>query len=185
MPPWHQSTGRLVVESPAGWDQPVTGFEVTFACGAKATETTEVPIPLSLTAGAVTPRGEFVSDGAVLAADSSPLTVPVAAPLTAPLIFSISGILGHGLCRSGRGFALEWHLDGGGVTRRYSSVTSLGSCFAFTGKVTPGRALIVRAIETSDWARTDDYNITVNSTKVANRLYEYSAGGEGPAPARP
>ena len=44
-------TGRLVVESLAGWDQPITGFEVAVACGAKATETTEVPIPLSLTAG--------------------------------------------------------------------------------------------------------------------------------------
>lgn len=144
-----------------------------------------MPIPLSLTAGAVAPRGEFVSDGAVFAADSSPLTVPVATPPTAPLTFSISGIPGHGLCRSSRGFALEWHLDGGGVVRRYSSVTSLGSRFASTGKVTPGRALIVRAIETSDRARTDDYNITVNSTKVANRLCECTAGGEGPAPARP
>ena len=135
--------------------------------------------------GAVAPRGEFVSDGAVLAADSSPLTVPVATPPTAPLIFSISGIPGHGLCRSGGGFALEWHLDGGGVTRRYSRVTSLGSRFAFTGKVTPGRAFIVRAIETGDRARTDDYTITVNSTKVANGLYECTAGGEGSAPARP
>ena len=76
-------TGRLVVESPAGWDQQITSFEVKVAGGAKATEATEVPIPLSLTAGTVAPRAEFGSDSAVLVAASTFLNVPVATAPTA------------------------------------------------------------------------------------------------------
>lgn len=58
----------------------------------------------------------------------------------------------------------------------------MGSYFEFTGKVTPGTAFIFRAIETRDQARTEDRDFTVTGTRIANRHYDCTAGGERTAP---
>ncbi|TXN31393.1 family 78 glycoside hydrolase catalytic domain [Lacisediminihabitans profunda] len=172
-------TGRLVVESPTDWQQPATGPDITIAPGATATVLTTVPIPLSITAGDFTLAVRFVSEGSVLATTSAPLTVSLATP---PATFTDHVDFGeasseavHAVTGSpSSGTSVE-----AGLTRRYSGVTSPGSYFEFTGAVIPGKPFILRAIETYDRAQTKDYEISVNGTRVATRVYERTAGGPG------
>jgi hypothetical protein len=174
-------TGQLIVESPTGWQQPPAGPDVTIAPGATVTVTTTVPIPLSITAGSVTLSVRFVSGGSVLATASNPLTVSLATP---PAAFTDHVDFGdtaseaaHAVAASpSSGTSIE-----AGLTRRYSGVTSPGSYFEFTGDVTPGKAFILRAVETYDRAQIKDYDISVNGTKVATRVYERTDGGPGTA----
>jgi len=172
-------TGQLVLRSPEGWVQPVAGADLTIAAGTKKTVTTTVPVPISVTDGAVSLSVAFVSAGVELASASVPLTVSVATP---PAAFTDHVDFGDGPSEAAHAVAgspSSGTTVEAGLTRRYSGVTSPGSYFEFTGDVTPGKSFILRAIETYDRAQIKDYDISVNGTKVATRLYERTGGGQG------
>lgn len=172
-------TGQLVVESPAGWQQPVPGPDIAVAAGKSATVTTLLSIPVSVTAGDVTLSVRFVSGGSVLGSAVVPLTVSLATP---PESYTDHVDFGESASESAHAVAASPSSGTSveaGLTRRYSGVTSPGSYFQFTGEVTPGKPFILRAIETYDQAQIKDYDISVNGTKVGTRVYERTAGGAG------
>lgn len=172
-------TGHIAVETPMGWVQPTAGTDVTIDPGNTATVTTAVPIPASVTAETVSLVVRFVSAGSVLATAPVPLSIALADP---PAAFTDHIDFGDAVSEAAHavvaspssGTSVE-----AGRTRRYSGVTSPGSYFEFTGTVVPGKSFVFRAVETYDRAQIKDYDITVNGTKVATRLYERTAGGQG------
>ena len=172
-------SGHIVVVSPTGWQQPIVGPDVVVSPGKNATVTTNAPIPQSVTAESVSLTVTFVSGTTVLATNTDALPIAL---LTPPAAFTDHVDFGdatseaaHNVMASpSSGTSIE-----AGLTRRYSGVTTPGSYFEFTGSVTAGKPFIFRALETYDQAQIKDYDITVNGTRVATRLYSRTAEGAG------
>lgn len=172
-------TGRLVVDTPDGWQPATPSSAVTIPPGGTATARVVLAVPLTITAGKQNLPVRFVADGdTTLAEASTDVDIGLATP---PAEFSDHIDLGestsenaHNVQSSGQGGTTVE----AGLTRRYGGIAD-GAWFSFEMEVEPNEPFILRAIETFDQPQVKGYGILVNGELVDSRLSTRTESGPG------
>jgi len=178
-------TGRLVVDTPAGWPAPLASAPVTVPAGGTADATVVASVPLTVDAGPTALTARFVADGPEGQPGASLASTPVSfdVVLTTPPAGATDHVdLGDGPSEAAH--AVTSSNNGGtsneaGLSRRYSGVTTIGSWFQFDLAVTPNEPFLIRGIETFDLTQTKSYDIIVNGTTVNERIYHHVENAPG------
>ncbi|TBN56436.1 alfa-L-rhamnosidase [Glaciihabitans arcticus] len=164
------TTGRVTLDTPAGWLAPVPSAVLTIEPGTSATATVHAFVPLTLSEETVKLDAVFTRSDTTLAKRGVSFTATTAIPTTEFIDHVDLGNLDseseHGLTASGRSGAGSE----GGKTRRYSGSES-PSHFEFTIAAPIGKPFLLSAIETFDGPRTKEYTIIVNGVTVQDRLF--------------
>ncbi|KAA1420726.1 Bacterial alpha-L-rhamnosidase [Mumia zhuanghuii] len=169
--------GAVKVVVPEGWAAP-DPVPVTLVGGESREVSVSVAVPRDTdrARAAKTLQAQFVRGGDTLADTRAGVTVVIDPSVADALdhvdLGDAASEQAHGLtASSSSGTSRE-----AGVTRRYAGHLTPFSHFEFDLAVTPGKAFVLRAVETYDKAQTKRYKVYVDGTEVLLRTHVRTAG---------